>query len=95
MSGSWEIQRVLVASRQADLRHEAETTRIAADATLAASAERTRHAAEADTTRLMVATPRAAVAAPAVEAAAQSATIAPTRITCDGSTACTERTLAA
>lgn len=95
MNGFWDIQRVLVASHQADLRHEADTTRIAAEATLAASAERTRHAAEDDTTGHMVAAPRAGVAAPALKPAPQSATLAPTRTTCDGSAACNERTLAA
>jgi hypothetical protein len=95
MNGSWDIQRALVESHQAELRHEADTTRIAADAAFAASAERTRHAAESDTTGHRVTAPRAAAVSPTVKPAPQSTAVAPTRTTCDGSMACSERTLAA
>jgi hypothetical protein len=94
MNGPWDIQRVLVASHQANLRHEADTTRIATDATIAAGAERTRHASGSDTTGHIVVAPRA-IAAPAAKRGAQSAVAAPTRTTCDSAKACTERTLAA
>jgi len=43
MNGFGDLQRALVTSHQADLRSEADTTRLAADATFAAAAERTRH----------------------------------------------------
>lgn len=50
MNGFEEIQRALVASRQGDLRHEADTVRLAADATFAVTAERTRHATSEERT---------------------------------------------
>jgi hypothetical protein len=95
MNGYGDLQRALVASRQAELRHEADTTRLAADATFAASAERTRHAEAGDTEGHMVGAPRTMTAAPAARATGQSAAAAPTRSTCDSAAACNERTLAA
>jgi hypothetical protein len=93
MNGSWDIQQVLVASRQANLRHEADTTRIGTEAAFAASAERTRHAEAGDTESQMVKAPQPITAA--AKPAAQSAAATPTRSTCDSAAACTERTLAA
>ncbi len=96
MNGSWDIQQALVASRQANLRDEADATRLATDATRSASAERTRHAGErdGDTHGHLVGAPRA-IAAPAGKPATQSRVATSTRSTCDGSTTSTERTLAA
>jgi hypothetical protein len=97
MNGFWDVQRVLVASHQAELRHEADATRIATDAMLAASAERTRHASTDDTVGHLMAAPRA-IAGPAAKPAAQpgrSAVATPTRATCASDTTCVERTLAA
>jgi len=95
MNGSWDIRQTLVASRQAELRHEADTTRLAATATNAASAERTRHADTCDTEGPMVETPRAIAATSIARPVAQSAVAAATRSSCDMTGACTERTLAA
>jgi hypothetical protein len=64
MNGSWDIQQVLVASRQTEFRYEADAVRLAADATCAAAAERTRHqAADERTRRLSLVVPRPAAAA--------------------------------
>jgi hypothetical protein len=95
MNGSWDIQRVLVASRQANLRFEADTTRLAAAATQAASAERTRHAETGDTEGHMVRAPRAIAATAAVKPAVQSTAAAATGSTCSSIATCNERTLAA
>lgn len=95
MNGSWDIQQALVASRQAELRHEADTTRLAATATNHASAERTRHAETGDTEGHMVVAPRAIAATSTAKPVAQSAPTATTRSACDSAGACTERTLAA
>jgi hypothetical protein len=94
MNGSWDIQQVLVASRQANLRFEADTTRLAAAATQAASAERTRHAQTGDTEGHMVRAPRAIAPTAAVKPAVQSATATATGSACAAAT-CNERTLAA
>jgi len=94
MNGYGDLQRVLVASRQAELRHEADTTRLAADATFAASAERTRQAETGDTEGHMVGAPRAMAATSTAKTVAQSTGTA-ARSSCDSAGACTERTLAA
>ena len=95
MNGFWEMQQALVASRQADLRREADTTRRAADATLAASAERTRHADTGNTPGHAIGSPRAIVAVPAARSVAQPAPTASVRTSCEATEACNERTLAA
>jgi len=95
MNGSWDIQQVLVASRQASLRYEADTTRLASAAADAVSAERTRHANESDTSGHMVEAPRAIAPAQVTKRAAQSGVATPTRSACAATAACSERTLAA
>ena len=52
MNGSGAIQHFQAASHQAELRLEADTTRLAADAMFAAAAERTRHATSDERTRV-------------------------------------------
>ena len=52
MNGSGAIQHFQAASHQAELRLEADTTRLATDATSAAAAERTRHATSHERTRV-------------------------------------------
>ena len=97
MNGSWDVQQALVASRQANLRYEADTTRLATDATLAAAEERTRHseAADANTHGHMVGAPRAIAATQATKPAVQSPIATSKSSPCDGSAVCTESTLAA
>ncbi len=63
MTGYGDLQRQLVNSRQADLRHEADTVRLAADATFAAAAERSRHEAADERTRQLSLVPAPAAAA--------------------------------